>query len=233
MKLSIVIPFHNESACAHAVITEVLSTCTHCDEIIAVDDGSTDGTDRILAQIHGVTVLRLPRNLGQSAAIYAGLQAASGDAIATLDGDGQNDPADLARMTSLLADADLVIGYRAHRHDSWSKRIGSRIANRIRHALLHDHVRDSGCGIKVLRREVRQAFIPFNGLHRFMPALARKAGFRVIETPVNHRPRRSGTSKYTNWERALRGVYDLIGVSWYLRRAVHPLIPTTNVHCHE
>ncbi len=222
MKLSIVIPFHNEAGSAQSVVEEVLQVRGRGDEIIAVDDGSTDGTGAILAGLDGIRLIRLARNLGQSAALWAGLQAATGDRIATLDGDGQNDPADIGRMLALLESADLVIGYRARRRDAWSKRIASRVANGIRRRLLRDGVRDSGCGIKVFRREVVAAFIPFNGLHRFMPALAANAGFRVAECPVNHRPRAAGVSKYRNWERALRGVVDLFGVGWFLRRAVYP-----------
>jgi len=233
MKVSIVIPFYNEAESVRAILDEVKSVRDPEDEIVAVDDGSKDGTAAILDGIPGITVLHLPRNTGQSAAIYAGLKAARGRIIATMDGDGQNDPADFSKLIAGLADADMVMGYRGQRKDTWSKRIGSRLANKIRGGLLRDHVRDSGCGIKAFHREVVEAFIPFNGLHRFMPALAVNAGFKVVECPVNHRPRQAGTSKYTNWGRALRGIYDLIGVSWYLRRAVYPTLQHQHRNQHE
>jgi dolichol-phosphate mannosyltransferase len=221
LSLSIVVPFHNEALCAEPVMTEIRRAQPFA-EIIAVNDGSTDETAAILDRFPGIRVIHLRRNLGQSAAVYAGMQAAGGDLIATLDGDGQNDPEDLTHMIRALESADFVIGYRDKRRDSAAKRFASRVANVVRAGILRDGARDTGCGIKVFKREVRAAFIPFNGLHRFMPALACNAGFRVRQVAVNHRPRNAGQSKYTNWERGLRGLYDLVGVSWYLRRAVHP-----------
>jgi dolichol-phosphate mannosyltransferase len=233
MKVSIVIPFHNEAESVKAVLGEILAVRDPRDEIIAVDDGSSDGTGAIMDGLSGITVIHLPRNMGQSAAIYKGLKAATGDVIATLDGDGQNDPADINQLVMALSGADFAMGYRHTRKDTWSKRAGSRLANGIRRGLLHDQVRDSGCGIKAFRREVVEAFIPFNGLHRFMPALAINAGFKVAECPVNHRPRKAGTSKYTNWERGLRGIYDLFGVRWYLKRAVYPTLNRNSSKPHE
>ncbi|MGC9453009.1 MAG: glycosyltransferase family 2 protein [Oceanipulchritudo sp.] len=222
MKISIVVPFHNEAGCAAAVLEELRSVRGAADEIIAVDDGSTDETATIIEGIPGIISIHLAGNQGQSAAVYAGIHAATGDFIFTMDGDGQNDPNDFETLREALDAADFAIGYRLNRMDSWSKRAASRLANGLRSRILNDCVRDSGCGLKAFRRQALKAFIPFNGLHRFMPALAINAGLRVVERPVHHRPRHAGTSKYTNWDRGLRGLYDLIGVSWFLRRAVYP-----------
>ena len=217
--LSIVIPFFNEEENVAAVLAEVRRAQPEA-EIVAVDDGSGDATWARLSALPGLRALRLPRNQGQSAAMYRGITAATGELIGTMDGDGQTDPADYAAMVETLRreGVDVVIGYRATREDSWSKRAASRWANRIRNAVLHDGARDTGCPMKVFRRPARAALVPFNGMHRFMPALFRAAGFSVREMPVRHRPRQRGVSKYTNWGRAWRGLYDLFGVRWLLRR---------------
>lgn len=221
--LSIVIPFFNEAESVEPVLRELIDLCPEA-ELIAVDDGSTDGTGERLAAIPGVRVLRLPRNQGQSAAILAGLRHASRSFCGLLDGDGQNDPRDLARLLSHLSEtgSDVVCGFRAKRKDAWSRRVASRIANKIRRSLVHDGVRDTGCSLKVFRRETVECLIPFNGMHRFLPAFFRSAGYRIEELPVNHRARERGSSKYTNWDRALRGIHDLIGVRWFLKRRVCP-----------
>jgi len=217
--LSIVIPFFNEEENVATVLAEVRQAQPAA-EIVAVDDGSRDATWARLTALPGVRALRLSRNMGQSAALYHGIMAATGELIGTMDGDGQVDPADYAGLIAVLQReaVDVVVGYRATREDNWSKRAASRWANRIRTAVLHDGARDTGCPLKVFRREARAALVPFNGLHRFMPALFRGAGFTMREAPVRHRPRHGGVSKYTNWGRAWRGLYDLFGVRWLLRR---------------
>jgi dolichol-phosphate mannosyltransferase len=217
---SIIIPFYNEAACVRDVLLEVQQTQPAA-EIIAVDDGSIDDTWQHICSIPGIRGLQLAQNCGQSAAIYAGMRHATNELIVLLDGDGQNDPSDIETLIVALDHADVVVGFRAKRQDSWSRRIASRIANRIRRIFLVDGVRDTGCSLKVFPRAFVELLVPFNGLHRYLPAIFRKAGLRIAEVPVNHRPRRSGASKYTNWERALRGMYDLIGVAWLLRRRVH------------
>jgi dolichol-phosphate mannosyltransferase len=221
-ELSIVIPFYNEADNAPLVLREVRE-CQPDAEVIAVDDGSFDGTFEAIKSVAGVTILRAGANRGQSAALYAGLCAAKGGFIATMDGDGQNDPADFARMLAILREGkiDVVYGFRKKRSDKFSKRAASKIANSIRRAILDDGVRDAGCGIKMFRREAVQYLFPFNGMHRYMAAIFKKAGLKIEEIPVGHRPRSSGKSKYTNWDRALRGIYDLFGVAWLLRRKVH------------
>ena len=221
-ELSIVIPFYNEEKHAAAVLREV-AECQPDAEIIAVDDGSADGTCEAMKSVPGVTILRASANKGQSAALYAGLCAAKGRFVATMDGDGQNDPADFAKMLEIMREGktDVVYGYRRKRNDSFSKRAASRIANSVRRAILYDGVRDAGCGIKMFKRDAIQYLVPFNGMHRYMAAIFRQANLEIVEVPVGHRARISGKSKYTNWERGLRGIYDLFGVAWLLRRKVH------------
>lgn len=222
LKYSIVIPFFNEQATAQAVLDEVIATNPEA-EIIAVDDGSTDATWQILCGFRPrVVVLKATRNRGQSAAMYAGMRNASCAYVGLMDGDGQNDPAELPRLWQELQGSgkDFVCGYRAHRQDTASKKIASKWANRIRRAFLHDGVRDTGCSLKMMKRECVDHLVPFNGMHRYIPALLLQAGYAFTEIPVNHRQRLAGESKYTNWERALRGLYDLVGVSWLIKRKV-------------
>lgn len=219
--LSIVIPFYNEGLIVGKVLGEVISTQPDA-EVIAIDDGSTDNTWEEIGKWPTVKKFRLTTNMGQSAAIYLGMQAASSPYIGLMDGDGQNDPRDL----SLLLDAvqngkgDVAVGYRLRRQDKWSRRIAGKVANKVRRLFLQDGVRDTGCSLKVFSRDAVGVLIPFNGLHRYLPAFFHKAGLKVVEYPVNHRPRAGGISKYTNLDRAIRGVYDLVGVGWYLRRMV-------------
>lgn len=220
--VSIVIPFFNESETIVGVLQESLATNPGA-EIIGVDDGSTDDTWAKLQSVAGVRGLRLTENRGQSAAMYAGLRAAKGRICVTMDGDGQNDPADIPSLLQRweVGDVQVVCGYRATRKDTWSRRIASRFANAVRRQFLHDGVRDTGCSLKVFPRSAVEYLVPFNGLHRYMPAIFLKAGLKIAEVPVNHRSRIAGTSKYTNWDRGLRGIWDLIGVAWLLRRKIH------------
>jgi len=220
-RLSVVVPFFNEAANVSAVLREVRQALPQA-EIVAVDDGSQDGTWSRICEEDAVIGLRLTANRGQSAAIYAGLQLATGCFRATMDGDGQNDPADFPALLEAADQpgVDVAVGYRAQRKDVWSKRVASRFANRIRRAFLHDGVRDTGCSLKVFRAELVDDLVAFNGLHRYLPAFWKAHGRHVVEVPVNHRPRQAGTSKYSNWERALRGLYDLVGVAWLLNRKV-------------
>jgi dolichol-phosphate mannosyltransferase len=215
--LSIIIPFFNEEESAGPVLSELLRLHPGA-EIIAVDDGSTDRTAGVIASFPSVTPLFFHRNLGQSAAVYAGLLRATAPVCVMMDGDGQNDPADIPALVAALAEADMACGYRLRRRDSWQRRAASRTANGIRRALLHDGVRDTGCSLKAMRREHVCLLVPFNGLHRFLPAFLRHAGLRIVQVPVNHRPRTRGVSKYTIGGRALRGIRDLLGVRWLLSR---------------
>jgi dolichol-phosphate mannosyltransferase len=219
VKKSIVIPFYNEEACVRSVLEEVRA-CQPDAEIIAVDDGSRDRTWEMICGSPSIHGLRLTQNRGQSAAMYAGMRAASGDVIVLMDGDGQNDPADIEKLTALLEQNDVACGRRVKRRDTLSRRIASKSANAIRRSILNDGISDTGCSLKAFRREHVELLVPFNGLHRYLPAIFKHAGLSIAETPVNHRARTLGVSKYTNWNRALRGIYDLFGVRWLLNRKV-------------
>jgi len=218
-RLSVVIPFFNEAQLVSDVLIEVRSVLPNA-EIIAVDDGSSDGTSKIISVMSGVRLIALQKNCGQSAAMYAGLRAARGEFIAMMDGDGQNDPAEIPRLVEAMASADVVFGVRKNRQDTRSRLIASKIANSIRRLALGDNATDTGCSLKVIRREHVALLVPFNGLHRYLPAFLQRAGLRSIEVPVNHRSRKAGVSKYTIKGRAVRGIYDLIGVRWLLNRRI-------------
>lgn len=219
VKISVIIPFYNEEECTASVLAEIRDVLPDA-EIVAVDDGSSDGTAECISGISGVRLLRNEVNLGQSAALYHGLVAATGEICVMLDGDGQNDPADIPALIPLLETSDVVCGYRANRQDTLNRRIASRIANGIRRFFLHDGIRDTGCSLKLMKREHVRFLVPFNGLHRFMPALLKQAGLSITEAPVNHRPRLRGISKYTIGGRALRGISDLFGVAWLMSRQI-------------
>ncbi len=227
---SVVIPFYNEDECVRSVLEEVKTSQPNA-EIIAVDDGSCDGTWAAICSLSGVRGLRLTENRGQSAAMYAGMRAATGEVIVLMDGDGQNDPSDIEKLIDLLEGEklDVVCGQRVKRRDTLSRRVASRSANAIRRSILNDGISDTGCSLKAFRREHVELLVPFNGLHRYLPAIFKHAGLRIAETPVNHRARTQGVSKYTNWNRALRGIYDLFGVRWLLnRKVVYPKVEQHN-----
>lgn len=220
---SVIVPFFNESENVGEVLREVRSVLPDA-EIIAIDDGSDDDTWEKIKQADGIRGLRFVKNQGQSAAIYHGLQTATRPLVGLMDGDGQNDP---ANFKLLLAEfqkgrADVVCGYRANRKDTASRRWASKFANAIRRAFLDDGVRDTGCSQKVFRREAVELLVPFRGLHRYLPAIFKQAGLKLAEAPVHHRPRRAGESKYSNFTRAMHGIYDLIGVGWLLNRKIVP-----------
>lgn len=217
--LSVVVPFYNEGELVVEVLNELRSALPDA-EIIAVDDGSSDGTADRIKSIPGVRLIPLQRNCGQSAAIYEGLHAAGGDIVAMMDGDGQNDPADILKLVEAMSHADVVYGVRKNRQDTVARLISSRIANAIRRFALGDKASDTGCTLKVIRREHIKYLIPFNGLHRYLPALFERAGLSFSEVPVNHRARKAGSSKYTINGRALRGIFDLIGVRWLMSRMI-------------
>jgi dolichol-phosphate mannosyltransferase len=218
--VSVVVPLYNEEenvAILQRELTEALGGLDY--EIIFVDDGSRDQTAAKIKTGPRSRVLRFEKNAGQSAAIFAGLQAARGEIAVLLDGDLQNDPADIPRLLDEIArGADLVCGYRARRQDTLVKRITSRVANLVRSRFTRDGVRDTGCTLKAMRRDCIPALVPFKGMHRFIPALVKGAGYRLVEIPVNHRARRFGQSKYGLSNRALRATIDMFGVRWLLSR---------------
>jgi len=223
--VSVVIPLYNEQDNLEALQAELHAAFTALPglayEIVFVDDGSRDETVRRVEKRPEVRLLEFEKNAGQSAAMYAGIQAARGGVIVLLDGDRQNDPADIPRLLAEIeAGADLVCGYRARRRDTVVKRITSRVANFVRSRFVGDGVRDTGCTLKAMRQECRTALIPFNGMHRFIPALIKGAGYKLVEIPVNHRPRVAGVSKYGLGNRAVRATVDMFGVRWLVSRHV-------------
>jgi len=219
--ISIVVPFYNEEECVPFVLEEIVR-CQPEAEVVAVDDGSSDKTWELMQQVAGITPLRLTENRGQSGALFAGLNYASGDILVMLDGDGQNDPADIEKLVGLLrrGECDVAVGRRAKRKDTWSRRTASKIANRVRRWFIHDGISDTGCSLKAFHRDHVDLLVPFNGLHRYLAGIFTNAGLKIAEIDVNHRERKAGASKYTNFDRALRGIYDLIGVCWLLKRTV-------------
>jgi dolichol-phosphate mannosyltransferase len=226
--LSVVIPFHNEGANVAFVLSEFRNVLPDT-QIVAVDDASTDGTWKQISAAD-VTGLRLSHQAGQSGAIYLGLQHCSRQFCGLMDGDGQNDPANFLRLLARLnsGDVDVVCGFREKRADSWSRRMASRGANRIRNWFLRDGIQDTGCSQKIFPRSAVAGLVPFRGMHRYLPAFFRHAGLRIAEVPVCHRERRSGLSKYDNWSRAVAGVRDLFGVQWLLHRSTTlPEVHTT------
>lgn len=225
--VSVVVPVRNEAPNIAPLIGEIraaLAGVAH--EIVYVDDGSDDGTAAALAGIAPPVVVRRHRKgCGQSAAIVTGVRAASGRWIATLDGDGQNDPADiLALLSRAQAEPGLVLvaGHRTKRQDSRVKKISSRLANRVRAFLLGDHTPDTGCGLKIFPRSAFLELPAFDHMHRYLPALFIRAGGRVVSVPVGHRPRLRGASKYGTWDRLWVGIFDLAGVAWLQRRWKRP-----------
>ena len=224
--ISVVVPVKDEAGNVGPLAREIAAALTgEPHEILFVDDGSSDGTPQALAALKAdlpqLRVLRHGRNLGQSRGIRTGVQAARGEIIVTLDGDGQNDPADIPTLLSkLTAEPELamVSGVRVKRQDSASRRLASRLGNGFRSALLGDGATDTGCGLKVFRRQAFLDLPYFDHLHRFLIAMIQREGGKVAYVAVNHRPRLTGASKYTNFGRLLVSVQDLLGVRWLQRR---------------
>ena len=228
--VSVIVPVYNEEEnvpILQAELRAALRGVGH--ELIFVDDGSADQTVERIEPASNVRLLRFEKNAGQSAAMYAGLQAARGAILVLIDGDLQNDPADIPKLVDEISrGADLVCGYRAFRRDTRVKRLTSRIANAVRSRYTKDGVRDTGCTLKAMRRECVSALIPFRGMHRFIPALIKDAGYRLVEIPVNHRPRRFGETKYGLGNRAVRATTDMFGVRWLLSRRLNYKIREEN-----
>ncbi|GAN76048.1 glycosyltransferase family 2 protein [Acidisphaera rubrifaciens] len=228
--LTVVVAAYNEAGNIGPLIAEIAGVLRprFAFEIICVDDGSTDATLAEAAALgEAVPELRIVRHsdrAGQSAAICTGIALARGGLVATIDGDGQNDPADIPALVDCArqAGAALVTGVRTVRHDRLSKRVASRLANAVRAGVLRDGCPDTGCGLKVFPRRAFERLPQFDGMHRYLPALFRARGAAVILRPVSHRPRVRGVSKYGNLERAALGAVDLLGVLWLTRRSRSP-----------
>jgi dolichol-phosphate mannosyltransferase len=239
--LAVIVPVHNEAANIAPLLAEIRAAMHRLDRrfagrfdyrIIYVDDGSTDTSAHVLRDVArnsaDLRVVTHRKSCGQSAAIITGVRAADTEWIATIDGDGQNDPADIPALFEAALQHDiagspiLIAGHRQRRQDSAIKLVSSRIANRVRAGLLGDATPDTGCGLKLFRRDAFLALPHFDHIHRFLPALFIRAGGRVVSVPVGHRPRQSGASHYGTWGRLKVGVVDLAGVIWLQNRWNRP-----------
>ena len=228
--ITVVVPVLNEEKNISALLEEISKAAQSApiSEIIYVNDHSTDSTlDKLMSLRNDYPSLRIlshDRRCGQSAALWTGVKAAGNDVIVTLDGDGQNDPADIPKLFQLYEDHIkgtpklMVAGERRKRHDSLSRRIASRLANKLRAKILNDQTKDTGCSLKLFRRKDYLSLPYFNHMHRFLPALMKREGVQLMHVDVNHRERQHGTSKYSNLNRALVGVSDLFGVWWLQKR---------------
>jgi len=223
--LSVVVPLHNERGNLEPLAAELLPALRSVGisfEVILVDDGSSDGSPELLRSLAPrypeLRALCSSPNRGQSAALLAGFDAARGTVLATLDGDLQNDPADLAELLRWYPEYDMVVGFRRRRQDSPARRVGSRLAYLVRNALLRDGIRDTGCSLKVFRASLVRDMPRFRGLHRFLPYLAQLQGATVKQVPVNHRPRVREESNYGLLDRLGPGIEDLVGMIWIRRR---------------
>lgn len=235
--LTIVVPVKDEAGNIRALLGEMaLDLAALRFEVVCVDDGSADGTGAELRdamrEYPWLRTIRHRQSCGQSTAILTGVRAARAEWVATIDGDGQNPPAEIAKLIRARDAAGgavaMVAGQREKRHDSWFRRLSSRIANGVRQGLLKDGVSDTGCSLKLFRRDDFLALPYFDHMHRFLPALIRRQGGRIVTTPVGHRPRVQGRSKYGFHNRFWPGLIDLAGVLWLKRRARIPLIDDTD-----
>ena len=227
--LSVVFPVYNEEENIPVLLEEIaraLEGQGWSYEMVAVDDGSVDRSLAILRDLRGkyrnLRVLAFEKNTGQTAALDAAWRAARGRLVVSLDADLQNDPADIPAMVRTLEreKADMVIGVRTNRRDTWSRRMQSRIGNGVRNWITNDVITDTGCSLKLVKRDAIERVRLFTGMHRFLPTLVRMDGRKVVEMPVNHRPRRFGVSKYGAMNRAARGLVDCLAVRWMTKRAL-------------
>lgn len=226
-RLSVVVPIHDEVESLEPLYREIFENVGDVAggaELVLVDDGSRDGSLEVMRKIAAVDrrvrVLALDRRCGQSVALEAGFRAARGEIAATLDGDLQNDPADIPRLMAHLDAADVVNGVRRNRHDSWVRRLSSRVGNGFRNWLTGESVTDVGCSLRVMRTSYLREVKLYRGMHRFLPTLLRMQGARLTEVPVGHRPRRHGRSKYGIGNRFFTGIVDTLAVRWMQSRHV-------------
>ncbi|CZI64597.1 glycosyltransferase family 2 protein [Legionella pneumophila] len=225
--ISVVIPVYNEAGNIAVLTEEIIDKLSNKQfdyELIYIDDGSSDNTLFVLYELKQkfpwIKIIAHKKNYGQSAALCTGVRQSTNPIVVTLDGDGQNDPSDIAALCSFVTDSKtIILGTRVNRKDTFWRKIVSKIGNRIRNLVLHDGCPDSGCSLKVFPREAFMELPKFNHMHRFLPALFLQKGYKLINVPVNHRGRLSGVSKYGTLERFFAGIYDLIGVTWLSRRS--------------
>lgn len=227
MNISVVVPVYNEEGNVERLFNSIKNVCeTNCYnyEIIFVNDGSTDNTEKICKLLMPLTLINLRKNFGQTAAMEAGIQVAVNDYIITMDGDGQNDPNDIPRMIEYLeaGSYDVVSGWRKNRKDPFFKKIVSRGANLLRKFIINDGIHDSGCSLKIYKRDCFQDLHIYGEMHRFIPALLKMKGYKIGEIVVNHNPRTSGVTKY-NWKRTFKGFVDMVSIWFWNKYAVRPL----------
>jgi dolichol-phosphate mannosyltransferase len=227
VEISVVVPVYNEEKNLPLLIpqlVEVLQPLEKSYEMIFVDDGSTDKSRKILkemaSQYPEIRMIGFKKNCGETAAGTAGLKEARGEIVITIDADLQNDPKDIPTMLDYLKEYDMVTGWRQKRDDPWIKQITSKIANKIRNGLSGEIIQDSGCTFRAYKRECLQNLKLYKGMHRFMPTLVKMEGYRVIEIPIAHHPRKFGVSKYTTWNRMWRAFVDLLAVRWMKSRHI-------------
>lgn len=226
-RVSIVVPIYNEEENVTELHKEILDVCVangYTFEIIFVDDGSSDRTVEVCKTLKPLKLIQMRKNFGQTAAMDAGIKKAQYEYIITMDGDRQNDPADIPNMIKYLEDNnfDVVSGWRKNRKDTFMKRFTSRGANMLRHMIVHDGIHDSGCSLKVYRKECFDGINLYGEQHRFIPALLKIKGFSIGEVVVHHRPRTAGKTKY-NWRRTIKGFVDMISVWFWSKFASRPL----------
>jgi dolichol-phosphate mannosyltransferase len=227
IEISVVVPVYNEEGNLPLLIpklAEVLKGLQRSYEMIFVDDGSSDGSRRILKEMASQTpslrVLRLKENRGLSTALLAGMREARGEKVVTLDSDLQNDTADIPRLLEYLDSYDMATGWRQKREDSWLKKISSKIGNAVRNWVSGERIHDSACTLRAFKKECIKEIPVFNGMHRFLSTLVKMEGYRIIEVPVSHHPRRFGKSKYNIRNRMVRSLIDLLAVRWMKRRTI-------------
>lgn len=234
IKFSVVIPLKNEEDNVVDLIDElepVMNGLQQPWELICIEDGSTDRTRAILQEKAAhkpyLKLILFSQNYGQSSAFDAGFKAACGEFVITLDGDRQNDPADIPKLVQAIEECDLVCGQRVQRQDPWSKRLTSRLANAIRSRLCQDYVQDTGCSLKIYRTACLRQIKMYQGMHRFLPALFSIEGLRIKEVPVNHRPRTKGVTKYNVFNRSFNTIVDMLAVCWMRKRQLKYQVETS------
>ncbi len=226
-KISIVIPVYNEKENVEKLYLEITEVCkknNYIYEIIFVDDGSTDGTIEVISKIKNIICIRMRKNFGQTSAMDAGIKQSQYPYVITMDGDGQNDPADIPKLIEELEKSgkDMISGWRKKRKDKFLKRFFSRGAHILRWLLIHDGIHDSGCSLKIYKKECFDGISLYGEMHRFIPALLKIKGFTLGEIEVNHRPRTAGYTKY-NWKRTIKGFLDMLSIWFWNKFAVRPL----------